>query len=196
VSGSTASPEFPKHSYEHHANRLTKNLNPFFSRHHQCFLTEINSDGTAITNSAVFGATRWIWLWSGAGSGGNIFVVAPHLNEFPVTTNNLFGFLRTTDSGGTMCSCSRSAIISRFALFRYLGGSANDFATPSPWTRMAMPMSLAPRPRRIFDAQCPPNRAQWQNDAFLAKITLTVLPPVITVSPTNQTAGVNSKCEL
>ncbi len=177
-------------------NHLTNNLNLFFPVTTNVFLTEINSNGTAILNSAVFGGNQMdLGYGLALDPAGNIFVVGTTIStNFPVTTNNLFGFLRATNSGGSdVFVIAFSNNFSGVLYSAYLGGSGDDFgygiALDPAGNAYIVGQTLSTNFPTINARQTTRNGT---NDAFLAKIILTVLPPVITVSPTNQTVGVDS----
>ncbi len=197
VIGSTASPWFTNSIGTNIiANHLTNNLNFFYPVTTNVFLTEINSNGTAILNSAVFGGNQTDLGYGVAlDPAGNIFVVGSTTStNFPCYPTNLFGFLRTTNSGGSDVFVTAFATNFSSVLYSaYLGGNNNDFgygiAVDQLGNAYVVGQTLSTNFPTLNARQTIRNGT---NDAFLAEITLTVLPPVITVSPTNQTVGVNS----
>ena len=197
VIGSTASSLFTNTvSTNIIVNHLTNNLNLFFPVTTNIFLTEINSNGTAILNSAVFGGNQMdLGYGLALDPAGNIFVVGTTIStNFPVTTNNLFGFLRATNSGGSDVFVTAFASNFSSVLYSaYLGGSANDYgygiAVDQLGNAYVVGQTLSTNFPTLNARQ---TRRNGTNDAFLAEITLTTLAPVITVSPTNQTVGVDS----
>jgi len=136
VVGWTISPNFPGATTNDPgscasfvANYLTNNL-VYASATTNTFLTEISSNGTAILHTAVFGG-----LQSDIGNGialatnGNIFVVGTTLStNFPVTTGNLLGSLRATNSGGNdVFVTAFKSDWSGLLYSTYLGGILDDF---------------------------------------------------------------------
>jgi hypothetical protein len=200
VVGATASPLFPNSATNIIANGLTNNLNNFFPVTTNAFLTEINSNGTAILHSAVFGGNATDLGYDVAvDPAGNVFATGiAYSTNFPAI--NTFGLLRATNSGGSdafviVFTNNFSAV----GFSGYLGGSANDFgygiAVDTNGNAYVVGQTLSTNfpttnsipPHNVFQAT-----RNGTNDAFLAKIILTVLLPEITVTPTNQTVGVNS----
>ena len=184
VIGSTASSLFTNTvSTNIVVNHLTNNLNLFFPVTTNVFLTEINSNGTAILNSAVFGGNQMdLGYGLALDPAGNIFVVGSTTStNFPVTTNNLFGFLRATNSGGNdVFVIAFSNNFSGVLYSAYLGGASDDFgygiALDPAGNVFIVGQTLSTNFPTVNARQTTRNGT---NDAFLAKIVLTVPPPEI-----------------
>jgi len=202
VTGWTVSTNFPDTVTNANLyNGLTNNVYYGYNVTTNAFLTKIinSSSGQAgIAYSTVFGGTN---LNTDIGYGvaldpaGDAFVVGTTSStNFPVTTNNLSGFLRATNSGGNdvfviAFNTNASAVL----YSAYLGGSSDDFG----YGIAVDPLGNAYVVGQTLSANFPTLNARQTtlngtNDAFLARIISNVLPPVITVSPTNQTVGVSS----
>ncbi len=197
VVGATASPFFTNTTGANIiANYLTNNLNLFFPITTNGFLTEINPNGAAILNSAVFGGDAMdLGYGLALDPAGNIFVVGTTIStNFPASTNNLFGFLRATNSGGSdVFVLAFTNNFSRVIYSACLGGNNNDFgygiAVDAIGDAYVVGQTLSTNFPTLSARQTTLNGT---NDAFLAKITSMVPRPAVTVSPTNQTLGVNS----
>ena len=197
VIGSTASSLFTNTvSTNIVVNHLTNNLNLFFPVTTNVFLTEINSNGTAILNSAVFGGNQMdLGYGLALDPAGNIFVVGSTTStNFPVTTNNLFGFLRATNSGGNdVFVIAFSNNFSGVLYSAYLGGASDDFgygiALDPAGNVFIVGQTLSTNFPTVNARQTTRNGT---NDAFLAKIVLTVPPPEIDTDhePISQTNAV------
>jgi len=117
-------------------NYLTNNVGLFSAVTTNTFLTEISADGSTILHTAVFGGIRMdVGNGVGLDAAGNIFVAGSTLStNFPVTTNNLIGSLRATNSGNLYGNNAASdafviafkADWSALLYSTYLGGNASD----------------------------------------------------------------------
>jgi len=161
------------------------------------FLTKItNGTGTnyaGIACSTLFGGTNIDIGYGVAVAAGCVFVTgSTSSTNFPVF--NVPGFLRTTNSGGN------DAFVAAFDLntfspiySTFLGGASDDFG----YGIVADPLGNAYVVGQTLSTNFPALNARQTtlngtNDAFLAKIILTVQPPQITTQPTNQTVGVGT----
>ena len=201
VTGWTVSTNFPNTVTNSNIyNGLTNNSYYGYSITTNAFLTKITWN-SATTNaniaySAVFGGTTFnIDVGNGVAvdPAGNAFVVGTTTSTNFPTTNTL-GFLRATNSGGNdVFVIAFSNNFSGLLYSAYLGGSSDDFG----YGIAVDPLGNAYVVGQTLSTNFPAFNARQTtrngtNDAFLAEIILTVQPPAVTVSPTNQTVGVNS----
>ncbi|MGA3284885.1 MAG: SBBP repeat-containing protein [Verrucomicrobiota bacterium] len=186
VVGSTASPLFTNTvSTNVIINHLTNNLNGSFPVTTNVFLTEINSNGSTILNSAVFGGNAMDLGYGVAidTNTGNIFVVGTTTStNFP--TYNVPSFLRSTNSGKSdafVIAFNTNA--STLLYSTYLGGNNNDFgygiALDTNDNAYVVGQTLSTNFPTLNARQTTRNGT---NDAFLAKILLTVPSPVLTIT--------------
>ncbi len=196
VTGWTVSTNFPNTVTNSNLyNGLTNNLYYGYSLTTNAFLTKItNGVQAGIAYSTVFGGTN---LNTDVGYGvaldaaGNVFVVGTTSStNFPVTTNNLSGFLRATNSGGNdvfVIAFNTNATALLYSA--YLGGSADDFgygiAVDSLGNAYVVGQTLSTNFPTLNARQATLNGT---NDTFLAKILLTVPSPVLTIT----TSGSNN----
>lgn len=199
VTGWTVSTNFPNtFSNSNLYNGLNNNFYYSYNVTTNAFLTQITWNGTnaGIGYSAVFGGTN---LNVDVGNGvavdafGDAFVVGSTTSTNFPTTNTL-GLLRATNSGGNdvfVIAFNTNATALLYSA--HLGGSSDDFG----YGIALDPLGNAYVVGQTLSTNFPTFNARQTtrngtNDAFLAEIQLTVLPPGVTISPTNQTVGVNS----
>jgi len=175
VVGSTASTNFPNTAL--FPNHLTNNINYGLTTvTTNVFVTEINPTGSAIVHSAIFGGNNMDFGGDlQLDAAGNIFVVGTTSStNFPVTANNIFGSLRSTNSGGN--DAFVTVISSDWATLlysTYLGGNANDYgygiAVDASDSAYVVGQTLSTNFPNFNARQ---KNLNGTNDAFLAKITL------------------------
>jgi len=199
VTGWTVSTNFPNtFSNSNLYNGLNNNFYYGYNVTTNAFLTQITWNGTnaGIGYSAVFGGTN---LNVDVGNGvavdafGDAFVVGSTTSTNFPTTNTL-GLLRATNSGGNdvfVIAFNTNATALLYSA--YLGGSSDDFG----YGIALDPLGNAYVVGQTLSTNFPTFNARQTsrngtNDAFLAEIQLTVSPPGVTISPTNQMVGVNS----
>ena len=201
VTGWTVSTNFPNtNTIPNLYNGLTNNLNFGFTILTNAFLTKITWNGTnaAIGYSAVFGGTNFgVDIGQGVAldAVGDAFVVGTTSStNFPVTTNNLFGFLRATNSGGNdVFVIAFSNDFSGVIYSAYLGGASDDFgngiALDPAGNVYIVGQTLSTNFPTVNARQTVRNGT---NDVFLAKIVLTVPKPEIDTNhePISQTNAV------
>jgi len=200
VTGWTVSTNFPDTvtGITNLYNGLTNNaafVSPLITN---AFLTQITWSGSnaAIGYSAVFGGTN---LGGDVGYGvtldpsGNVYVVgASTSTNFPAI--NTPGLLGTTNAGGSDVFVIVFTSNAAGVLYSgYLGGSGNDYgygiAVDSQTNVYITGLTASANFPTFFPYQ---SSLSGPSDAFLAKISWSVQPPVITTQPTNQTVAVGS----
>ncbi len=195
VTGAATSPDFPNTvtNLAILGKSLTNNSTYGYAVTTNAFLTQITWNGTnaAIGYSMIFGGTN---LDIDAGYGvavdpaGNVFVCgASSSTSFPVTTNNIpdiTGCLRATNSGGFDAFVIAFSPNAGSVLYSgYLGGVGDDFGNGIA----VDPMGDAYIVGSTGSANFPTNNARQAalngtTDAFLAKIVLDNVPPLLSLS--------------
>jgi hypothetical protein len=159
------------------------------------FLTQITWSGSnaAIGYSAVFGGTNFggdVGYGVTVDASGNVYVVgASSTTNFPAI--NTPGLLATTNAGGSDAFVIVFTSNATGVLYSgNLGGVGNDYgygiAADSQTNVYITGLTASANFPTFFPYQ---SSLQGPSDAFLAKIGWTVLLPVITTQPTNQTVG-------
>jgi hypothetical protein len=162
------------------------------------FLTQITWSGSnaAIGYSAVFGGTNFggdVGYGVTLDPSGNVYVVgASTSTNFPAI--NTPGLLGTTNAGGSDVFVIVFTSNAAGVLYSgYLGGSGNDYgygiAVDSQTNVYITGLTASANFPTYFPYQ---SSLQGPSDAFLAKISWSVQPPVITTQPTNQAVAVGS----
>jgi hypothetical protein len=195
VVGATSSTNFPNTVVLPPFNSFVL-TNISFAVATNAFLTQIKWDGTNTTIGAsiLFGG-RGNDIANGIAldSAGNIFIVgSASSTNFPVTTNNIFGSLRATNSGPfgssdvfvTAFSNNLSAVI----YSAYLGGKKDDYGQAIAVDALDSAYVVG----QTLSTNFPTFNARdtirsGTNDAFLAKIVLNVILPQLAI----QKSGTN-----
>jgi ATP-dependent protease HslVU (ClpYQ) peptidase subunit len=159
------------------------------------FLTKItNGTQAGIAWSAVFGGKGAdVGYGVAVDPAGEVFVTgAASSTNFP--TFNVPGYLRATNSGKSDAFViAFNTTGSNLLYSTYLGGKDNDYgygiAVYTNGDAYVVGQTLS---TNFPTFQGDFTRRNGTNDAFLTKIMLTVLPPVITTQPTSQTNAVGS----
>jgi hypothetical protein len=202
VTGWTVSTNFPNTvTLTNLYNGLTNNSYYGYNVTTNAFLTKItNGVQAGIAYSTVFGGTNLnidIGYGVAVGPAGNVFVTgSTSSTNFP--TFNVPGLMYPTNSGGNdvfVIAFNTNATALLYSA--YLGGASDDFgygiAVDSSNNAYIVGQTLSANFLTLNARQTTLNGA---SDAFLAEIVLTVQPPVITLQPTNQTAGVGSSVTI
>jgi hypothetical protein len=194
VTGWTISTNFPNSITNLISSGLTNNINGLIITTN-AFLTKItNGIGTAagIAYSVVFGGSAKggandVGYGVAVDPAGNAFVVgAATSTNFPASHNS--GFLRATNSGNsdvfvTAFNTNASAVLYSVLL----GGAQNDFGYGIALDSSDSAYIVGSTTSTNFPTTAPfQSFRNGTNDAFVAKIILTSLPPAITTQPTNQ----------
>jgi hypothetical protein len=162
------------------------------------FLTEINSNGTALVFSTLFGG-RGDDVGNGVAvdPAGEVFVTgSASSTNFPVY--NVPGFMRATNSGKSDAFVIGFNTNGPALLYSgYLGGKSDDFGYGIAVDASGNAYIAGTTDSTNFPTVNPgqPHR-NGTNDVFWAEILLTVPLPEITSQPTNQAVGVGSTAQL
>jgi hypothetical protein len=163
------------------------------------FLTEINPSGGALVYSALFGGKA-----SDIGNGvavdaaGNAFVVGSTTStNFPTT--NTVGFLRSTNSsaksGSDVFVIAFNTNATALLYSAYLGGKSDDSGYGIALDAMDNAYIVGSTASTNFPTADPfQSSRNGTNDAFVAEIVFTPVPPEITTQPqpTNQAVAVGT----
>ncbi len=179
-------------------NGLTNNAGFFIPLITNAFLTQVTWTGSnaAIGYSTVFGGTNFgfdVGYGVAVDPSGNVFVVgASSTTNFPAI--NTPGLLGTTNAGGSDAFVIAFNTNATAILYSgCLGGSGDEFGygvAVDAQTNVYLVGQTASANFPVFNAR--QSSLNGASDAFLAKIGWTVLPPVITTQPTNQTVAAGS----
>jgi hypothetical protein len=198
VTGSTASTNFPDTAtnipglYSFIATNRTATLAT------NAFLTEISSNGSNLVFSALFGGKG-----NDVGNGvavdplGEVFVTgSASSTNFPVF--NVPGFMRSTNSGKSdafVIGFNTNATALLYSA--YLGGKSYDFGYGIAVDALGNAYIVGSTASTNFPTvDAGQAKRNGTNDAFLAKILLTVPLPEITTQPTSQAVEVGSTVQL
>jgi hypothetical protein len=169
------------------------------------FLTQIKWDGTnaSLGYSIVFGQQGYDTAYSLAlGANGNIFVVgSASSTNFPVTTNNIYGSLRATNSSwyppngpsfsDAFVACFNTA--SALPVYSaYLGGSGSDFGyaiAVDPVGNVYVAGVTYSTNFPAFDAS--DSHLSGSNDVFVAKILPTWPAPSLSLASSRTNLGIS-----
>ncbi|MGD0252081.1 MAG: SBBP repeat-containing protein [Verrucomicrobiota bacterium] len=199
VTGWTVSTNFPNTVTNSNLyNGLTNNFYYGYNITTNAFLTKItNGVHPGIAYSTVFGGTMFnidIGYGVALDPAGNAFVVGSTTStNFPCYPTNNVGFLRTTNSGGNdvfVIAFNTNAT----ALFysALLGGASDDFGYGIAVDPLGNAYIVGQTLSTNFPTlDAPQTTRNGTNDAFLAKILLTIPSPVLTLTTTgtNYTAS-------
>ena len=198
VTGWTVSTNFPNTvTMTNLYNGLTNNINFGFAVVTNAFLTKITNGAQAgIAYSAVFGGTNFcidVGYGVAVDPAGEAFVTgATSSTNFP--TFNVPVLMRLTNSGlSDAFVIAFNADASALLYSTYLGGNDNDFGYGIALDANDNAYVVGTTSSTNFPTRnARQTTRNGTNDAFLTEIQLTVQPPAVTVSPTNQTVGISS----
>ncbi|MGH7975433.1 MAG: SBBP repeat-containing protein, partial [Limisphaerales bacterium] len=158
------------------------------------FLTKINSDGTALLYSTLFGGKGGdVGNGVAVDTAGDAFVVGSTTStDFPTT--NTSGSLAQSNSGKSDVFVTAFNTNATALLFSaYLGGKSDDFGYGIAVDGSGNAYIVGQTLSTDFPTSEPfQSSRNGTNDAFIAKIVLTPASPEIVTQPTNQDIGVGS----